>query len=424
MRITINTFGTRGDVQPYIALGLGLKLSGHTVRIVSHRIFESFIKAYQLDFYPIDLDPREVLINQSLAELGNNTLRITRWMKENFRPVLREIFTETLMANQGTELMVNSALSLAGWHVAEKSNIPAIAAFLWPMTPSRHLFGAIGKLPPTWLPFKGLINYYSTKLFNQLFYNMLLPAVNECRQEILNLRPMRAREYWDMDAPQSTTPIIYAYSPIVVPKPPDWGLNQQICGYWFLNTADNYQPPKELSDFLAGGSPPVYIGFGSMVDHEQEKINLLIINAIAENNCRAILLGGWGKLGSGYLPDSILRIDAVPHDYLFPRVAIAIHHGGAGTTAAGFRAGIPNIVVPSFGDQFFWGWQVHKLGVGPKPIPRKRLTIDNLARAIRQVINDDKVNEKAAGISRQIQTENGVDFAVGLIEKFARLGKL
>ena len=224
MKITINTFGTRGDIQPYIALSLGLQQAGHSVRILTHQIFEPFVKEYDLDFYPLDLDPREVLINQALSDLGNNTIRITRWMKENFKPVLREIFEVTLAANQDTELMLNSGLSFAGWHVAEKLSIPSLATFLWPMTPSRHFLGAIGKIPPTWLPFRGVINYYTTKLFNQLFYNLMLSPVNECRKEVLSLRPMKAREYWSLDSPQSATSIIYGYSSIVVPKP----LNHQI----------------------------------------------------------------------------------------------------------------------------------------------------------------------------------------------------
>jgi sterol 3beta-glucosyltransferase len=164
MQITINTFGTRGDIQPYIALGLGLRQAGHPVRIVTHRIFESFVRTYGLDFYPLGVDPREVLISQDLAELGNNPVRITRWLNEKFKPVLREIFEATLAANRDAELMLNSGLSFAGWHVAEKLHIPSMAAFLWPMTPSRHLFGAIGKIPPTWLPFRGMINYYTTTI--------------------------------------------------------------------------------------------------------------------------------------------------------------------------------------------------------------------------------------------------------------------
>ncbi|MFC2053283.1 glycosyltransferase [Chloroflexota bacterium] len=424
MKITVNTFGTRGDIQPYIALSLGLQQFGHSVRIVTHQIFESFVKEHNLDFCPLKLDPRQVLINQALSELGNNIIRINRWMGENFKSALQDIFIATLNANRDAELILNSGLSFAGWHVAEQLDIPALATYLWPVTPSRHLPTASGKIPPDWLPFRGSINYLSTKISNQIFFNILLSSVNQCRKEILDLQPMRAREYWSLDSAQSSTPLIYGYSPVVIPKPPDWTSNQQVSGYWFLDTAKGYQPEKALIDFLADGSPPVYVGFGSMIDHKQEEITQTVISALREINKRGILLGGWSNLGTGQLPGSILRVDAVPHDWLFPQMAAVVHHGGAGTTAAGLRAGAPSVVVPLFGDQFFWGWRVQELGAGPKPIPRNKLTVTNLASAIQQAVDDDSIWSNASVIGQQIRAENGVEAAVRMIEAFARDGHL
>lgn len=424
MKITVNTFGTRGDIQPYIALSLGLQQAGHSVRILTHQIFETFVKEYGLDFYPLQLDPRQVLINQALSKLGNNTIRINRWMEENFKSALQDIFIATLNANRGADLMLNSGLSFAGWHVAEKLKIPAIATYLWPVTPSRHYPATSGKIPPKWLPFRGGINYLSTKLFNQLFFYLLLSSVNRCRKDILDLQPMKFREYWSLDSPRSSTPLIYGYSPVVLPKPPDWSGNQHISGYWFLDTAKDYQPEKTLLDFLANGPPPVYIGFGSMVDHEREKITQIVINALSETNQRGILLGGWSALGSKDLPDFILRIDAVPHDWLFPQMAAVVHHGGAGTTAAGLRAGIPSVIVPTFGDQFFWGWRVHELGAGPEPIPRNKLTAAKLTSVIQQAIYNENIKNIASLISQKIRGENGVDVAVNMIEGFVKNGHL
>jgi sterol 3beta-glucosyltransferase len=422
MKITVNTFGTRGDIQPYIALSLGLQQAGHAVRIVTHQIFESFVREYGLDFYPLHLDPRQVLINQALSELGNNTIRVTRWMEENFKSALRDIFEATLTANRDAELMLNSGLSFAGWHVAEKLDIPALATYLWPVTPSRYLPAATGKIPPAWLPFRGVVNYLSTKLSNQLFFNLMLSQVNQCRKEILDLRPMKAREYWPLDSARGSTSLIYGYSPAVIPKPPDWGDNQQIAGYWFLDTAEGHQPETALLDFLANDPPPVHVGFGSMVDHEQEAIKQLVIDALRETGQRGILLGGWSELGSGDLPDFIFRVHAVPHDWLFPRIAAVVHHGGAGTTAAALQAGVPSVVVPWFGDQFFWGWRVQELGTGPKPISRNKLTTVKLAGAIQQAVSDEAIKHKAAQLGRRIRAEDGVGTAVRLIEAFAREG--
>jgi sterol 3beta-glucosyltransferase len=422
MRITVNTFGTRGDIQPYIALSSGLQRAGYAVRIVTHHIFEPFVKAYGLDFYPLHLDPRQVLINQALSELGNNTIRISRWMKENFESALRDIFEATLAAGRDAELMLNSGLSFAGWHVAEKLGIPALAAYLWPVTPSHHLPTATGKIPPAWLPFRGAANYVSTKLSNQLFFMLMLSLTNQCREEILDLRPMKAREYWPLDSARGSTPFIYGYSPAVIPKPPDWGDNQQITGYWFLDTQEGYRPDTALLDYLADGPPPVSVGFGSMVDHKGQAIDQLVIDALRESGQRGILLGGWSDLGSGDLPDFIFRVDAVPHDWLFPRMAAVVHHGGAGTTAVALRAGVPSVVVPWFGDQFFWGWRVQELGAGPKSISRNKLTTAKLAGAIQQAVSDETIKRKAAQLGRQIGAEDGVGTAVRLIEAFAREG--
>ena len=424
MKITVNTLGTRGDIQPYIALSLGLQQDGHSVRILTHQIFEAFVEEYGLDVYPLQLDPRQVLINQALSELGNNSIRINRWMERNFKDSLQYLFIATLNANRGADIMLNSGLSFAGWHVAEKLNIPAIATYLWPVTPSRHFPAATGKIPPKWLPFRGVVNYLSTKLFNQLFFNLLLSSVNQCRKDILDLKPLTRRDYWSLDSPGSSTPLIYGYSPVVVPRPPDWSGNQHISGYWFLDTAKDHQPEKTLLDFLANGPPPVYLGFGSMVDHEREEITQIVINALRETDQRGILLRGWSALGSGDLPDFILQINEAPHDWLFPKMAGVVHHGGAGTTAAGLRAGVPSVIVPMFGDQFFWGWCVRELGAGPEPIPRNKLTVANLTRAIQQAIYNDDIKNNASQIGQQIRAENGVEIAVSMIEGFVRNGHL
>jgi UDP:flavonoid glycosyltransferase YjiC (YdhE family) len=419
MRITINAFGSRGDVQPYVALGKGLRGAGHDVRLSTHRIFEAFVLEHHLDFFPMEGDPRQVLLTQAVAELGNNPLRVNRWIAENFRPALNEVFHATLDAAQGADLLLNSALSFAGWHVAEKLGIPSIGAYLQPLMPTRAFHNISAPAPPSWLPFKGLYNVLSTKLSNQSFFYMLRPLVNDCRREVLDLPPLSAAYYWRVDSPSARVPILYGYSPSVIPRPPDWGDTQRIAGYWFLDGARNYQPPAELIHFLESGPPPVYVGFGSMVDHEREEIMRVVIEALGQAGQRAILLGGWSDLGSADMPDFILRVNYVPHDWLFPRVASVVHHGGAGTTAAGLRAGVPTVVVPFFGDQPFWAWRVHELGAGPRWIPRKKLTAGKLAAAIQQAVNDPAIIQRAEELGQRIRAEDGIGTGVRLVEQFA-----
>jgi sterol 3beta-glucosyltransferase len=422
LRITINAFGTRGDIQPYLALGRGLQHAGHQVRLSTHKIFETFVCQHELEFFPLNLDPRQVLINQSITELGNNSFLVTRWIQENFKPVMREIFHNTLQSAQEADLLLNSALSFAGWHVAQKLNLPAIGAYLQPLMPSHELPNGLGAIPPAWLPLRGVFNYLSTKLTNQFLFNMLRPLTNTCREEILDLPPLNAAYYWSLDSPSGDTPILYGYSSHVVPKPSDWGSNQQIAGYWFLDQAQDYQPPDALVNFLEGGPPPVYVGFGSMVDHERREVTRLVVEALEGSGQRAVLLGGWSDLGNSTLPDFIFWSETLPHDWLFSHMAAVVHHGGAGTTAAGLRAGKPTVIVPFFGDQFFWGWQVYRLGAGPKPIPRKKLSVEKLASAIQQAVNDKSIQQSAARLGENIRSENGVEKAVRLIERYAHNG--
>jgi sterol 3beta-glucosyltransferase len=418
MRIAINAFGTRGDVQPYIALGKGLKSAGHDVRITTHRSFEGFVREHGLDFSPMEGDPKEILLTQAVADLGINPIRINRWLAENFKPAMDHVFRATLEGAQGADLLLNSPLSFAGWHVAEKLGIAAMAAYLQPVTPTRAFHGMSSPLPPAWLPFRGLYNLLSAKLANQSFFAMTRSLTNACRAEVLGLPPLKAAYYWGIDRASTPIPILYGYSPSVIPKPPDWGDCQQITGYWFLDDAQGYEPPVELTAFLDAGPPPVYVGFGSMVDHEREEMIRLIIEALARSGQRAILLGGWSELGSLELPDFILRVDSVPHDWLFPRVAAVVHHGGAGTTAAGLRAGVPAVIVPFTVDQPFWGWRVHALGVAPQCILRRKLTAEKLAVAIDQAVHDYTMARRAKELGRKIRSEDGIGTAVRLVEQF------
>ncbi len=211
-------------------------------------------------------------------------------------------------------------------------------------------------------------------------------------------------------------PAIYGISPNVLPKPPDWGDNIEITGYWFLDTPADWQPPKDLVDFLLAGPPPVYVGFGSMSIRNPEETTEIVIQALSRTKQRGLLATGWGGLKLADLPDNVFKIDSVPHDWLFSQMAAVIHHGGAGTTAAGLRAGIPTITVPFFVDQPFWGKRVAELGVGPQPIPRKQLSVERLAAAITTVVSDKELQRRVAVLGERIRTEDGVAKAVEVIQ--------
>jgi UDP:flavonoid glycosyltransferase YjiC (YdhE family) len=206
----------------------------------------------------------------------------------------------------------------------------------------------------------------------------------------------------------------------VISKPSDWH-NTHVTGYWFLDAAPDWTPPSDLVDFLQAGSPPVYIGFGSMGNRNPEETADLVLQALAKTGQRAIMLSGWSGMRKENLPDSAYLIDSIPHSWLFPRVAAVVHHGGAGTTAAGLRAGVPTVIIPFFGDQGFWGQQVADLGVGTEPIPRKQLTAQRLAQAIQTAVTDQMMRQRAAALGAKIREEDGIASAVAVIQEIANL---
>jgi sterol 3beta-glucosyltransferase len=415
MRITIATVGTRGDVQAYLALGRGLRAAGHAVAIATDPSFGAFVRASGLDFVSIPADPRQAL-QEDIRKL-TNPIRFSRWAKRQFGPLALRYTSELLAACHETDLLLANPLAFAAFHVAERLGILCLPAYLQPVTPTAAWVTSTGAEAPRWLPARGRLNYTSGHLSNQLFFRLMLPTINACRREVLGLPPLPWKLYAALDiAPE---PIIYGYSPHVVPVPPDWGPWLHVTGYWFNEPDPAYRPPPELAAFLEAGSPPVYVGFGSIVDQEAKAVTRVVVDALAMVGKRGILLGGWSNLGAEPLPPSILRIESAPHDWLFPRMAVVVHHGGAGTTAAGLRAGVPSVIVPYFADQPFWGRRIAALGAGPAPIARKQLTAERLAAGLRNATEDPQMRQRAAGVGQAIHREDGIGCAVEVIERLA-----
>jgi sterol 3beta-glucosyltransferase len=209
-----------------------------------------------------------------------------------------------------------------------------------------------------------------------------------------------------------------AYSPSVIPHPPDWPDSVHITGYLFLESGSDWTPPPDLDRFLAMGDPPVYIGFGSMAGRSPEELAELIAEAIAKSGQRGLLLKGWGGLKPEWVPDEVYVAESVPHSWLFPRVSAVVHHGGAGTTAEGLRTGAPTVIVPFAFDQAFWGRRVRALGAGTDPLPLKRLSADRLAEAIMTAVSDPQIRHRARSCGQAIRAEDGVGDAVRVIEGY------
>ena len=416
MRIVIIAPGTRGDVQPYIALGKGLQSAGHTIRLVSHSNFESLVASYGLEFWSFGNDVKDAVENsdmQALTEKGNFLLLLAKMAKEAQREALR--FAEGgLRAAQGMEIVLSGLGGLfIGIAIAEKLDIPLVQAYVVPFSPTREMSSVLTpKLP-------SVLNRVSHQLTRQLMWQGFRSADTIARKKVLNIPAAPLLGPYDSKSTHNM-PILYGFSPSVIPAPSDWDNHTHITGFWFVDEADDWQPPAALLDFLQAGPAPIYIGFGSMSSRAPEQTADLIIQALTLTNQRAILLSGWGGLQKANIPDSIFMIDAIPHSWLFPRVSAVVHHGGASTTAAGLKAGVPSVIIPFFGDQPFWGQRVAELGVGSKPIPRKQLTAGRLANAIQEVVTNEDIRQRAAKLGKKIQTENGVESAVKIFNELEK----
>ncbi|WP_375511665.1 glycosyltransferase [uncultured Nostoc sp.] len=416
MRITILTIGTRGDVQPFVALGLGLQQAGHTVQLAAPAMFESFIRSYGLNFASLCYDPHKFMAReqgQAHLKSGQNPIAISIEWTKRFRPLIERFLAESWSICQGTEAIICSVWHFGGVHIAEKLGVPCYLADAHPLSPTREFPIFIS---PQGLRLGGIYNQLTYTLVEEIFWQLIRPAINQWRVHTLGL-PTLPR-FGGAALSRNRLPILCHYSPSVIPKPADWSDLNHITGYWFIDISSDWQPPVDLVDFLANGPPPVYVGFGSMFSDDPQALASLVVKALALSGQRGILLTGWGGLSNADLPDSIFKIDSIPHDWLFPQVAAIVHHGGAGTTGAGLRSGVPSILVPFFADQPSWGHRVAHLGVGPAPIPLKELSAERLAAAIQSAISDETMKARARALGLQIQAEDGVAKAVEVFHQY------
>lgn len=416
MNITILTLGSRGDVQPYVALGVGLKAAGYNVTVCTGRNFESFITDHGLNYGFMDADFLQILQDPATRKSMQGRGNPMKLMRDVFG-LLRRVLDGAWQAAQGSDAIIYHLKAMAGYHIAEKLRIPAFASLPVPMLTPTAEFPSL--LLPPWLRLGPAFNRFSHSATLALISAPYGRMINRWRKETLGLppRPLFAGERVMNGRP---LPVLYPFSRHVIPPPADWDDSTHVTGYWFLDDEAGWQPSEALLDFLDAGPAPVYVGFGSMTWNDPQAAARNVITALEQTGRRGILAPGWGGLAAADLPPSVFLLDSAPHDWLFPRMAAVVHHGGAGTTAAGLRAGKPTIICPFLADQPFWGRRVHALGVGPEPIPQKRLTADALAAVIQMATSDTAMQARAAELGERIRAEDGVANAVEIVNRVVR----
>jgi len=417
VRIDILAIGSRGDVQPYVALGMGLQKAGHQVRVVTLGGFEELVRSCGLDHFCIGSSPGEI---SSTAE-GRDWVR-QRASASGFLKGFVRVASSLIEAGiarywqvcQDVEALAVSGMGLLiGVHLAERLGVPLIRTQLSPFVHTRYDWAGQKNLTTA---LKGDLTAFLHAAFRFVLWSKLRGKVNATRHSVLSLPPLPLISPF-RPLEKQRLPLLDGYSPTVVPRPPDWGEWIHVTGFWTLDDPEEWSPPSDLADFLNSGPPPVFVGFGSTPFPEPERTVSMVTRALERAGKRGILLAGGSGLPTGRLAPEVMSIPFVPHAWLFSRVSAAVHHGGAGVTGAALRAGLPSVVVPVFADQPFWGDRVFQLGAGPRPIPAKHLSEDALASAV-QATGNQTMRSRASEIGKRMQQENGVARAVEILEQY------
>jgi len=411
--LTILALGSRGDVLPCAVLGHGLQAAGYDVRVISFANFGPMVARYGLDFEPVPGDAEMLLTGSggiALAESGRSVWKMWRSVKALFWDLttgIADVLSQPHIWH--TDAIVNQLPGgLYGADLAEKLNIPHVAAAVIPMVRTRA-FPMVAF--PTWPALLPGYNALTYRLAEQIVWSGFRKAINQWRRDMLGLA---GRPFFGDFHRVSHIPTLLGFSETIVPRPPDWGDNVHYTGYWRPEEPD-WTPPPDLLEFLASGPPPIFVGFGSMTVRDPQRVTQVVLEALRHTGQRGVLQAGWAGIGQGTLPESVCLLDYAPYGWLFPRMAAVLHHGGSGTTGFGLRAGVPSILTPFLFDQFYWGQRLQALGVGPPPVPFKKMTVPRLVTAIETAVSDPAMRRRAADLGRQLRQEDGVAAAVAVV---------
>jgi len=408
MRITMICIGSTGDVRPYIVLGRELKARGHEITICAFSDFEQMALREGFHFKSVNGDVKKLMANLMNGSTGIGFLKQVRAsLIDCIDPFLDDIVS----ACDDAQALIGTYLGQVFHSIAEVRRIPYIQTHYFPMDKN-------AETPITSAP-----GQHAGKVWNLASYQVgyfVISAMekyylSEWRQQHgMTPRKLESKPSYEING--HTVPVLYAMSPLVMPRPSAWGENIHMTGYWLDNNSQtDYQPDEALVRFLEAGEKPVYIGFGSMVSGDMGETLGIVLDAIEQSGVRAILSRGWG---GGEIPErrDLFVADFVPHDWLFRHVSAVVHHGGAGTTAAGIQAGCPSLIIPFGGDQPFWAARVQDLGIGPKAIPRDKLTVSRLSKALTDLTTTGKYRVAARELGERLRLENGAVIAANIIE--------
>lgn len=399
MRLAIVTFGTDGDTRPLAALARAWRAAGHEAVLLADARSLDAVCALGMPAHPLSGDIRDLFARWGQEGARGTARAMTRLCNTHAAAWMRQA---AAVARDCDGIVASGLSGFVGLSVAEHLGIPAVGAGMFPLTPSRASPSPL--LPPSRVP--AFLNHASMRFTNQLVWVSLRKALNRARHEVLGLPPRE--RLW------TGHPMLYGISPTLLPTPSDWPANATLCGQWALPADRAYAARPDLQRFLDAGEPPVYVGFGSMTGVDMRMLLANVTTALAGR--RAVFWPGWNGTDGMALPDNVHCIDATPHDWLFPRTAAVIHHGGSGTTHSALRAGKPSIVIPFAGDQPFWAACLQRLGVAPPALPARCLDAGRLADAL-AFVGRSSVVARARELGARMAAEDGLGVAISILQR-------
>ena len=399
MRILIAAAGSRGDVAPYTGLGNALLRAGHEVALAAPDAFAPLAREAGLEFRGLP----------ARAEGGGAAT------KRELMRTAAEFVTEhgqgfAAAMDRGTDLLLLSTTTAPlGWHLSEATGTPAIGAYLVPTAPTGDFPPVVTAARSLGRPGNRTAGRFALRMADRLYTG----AVADLRRSLglppLTPRAMRRRQE------RADWPVLHGFSTALVPRPSDWRPGLEVVGTWWPYVGEARQLTAEVEDFLAAGARPVFIGFGSMAAGQGERLGDIAVRALRRAGLRGILQTGAAGLAAD--GDDVLTVGDVPHALLFPRVAAVVHHAGAGTSAAGLRAGVPAVPVPVAADQPFWAGRLAALGAAGDPIPFRSLTAEALAGALGRVVRQQSYSRAAVTAARLMAAEDGAGAVAKAVER-------
>lgn len=418
------TDGSRGDVQPYLALAYALNRAGHTATLVGPRLYGDFAAEFDVPFAPLN---DELVRLQSSPEvrglyLNNDDPQVQRRLRESTIALFPRVFPLMMRemwdaASDGADLIVYSPSSRQVTHqIAERLGVPHVLASLYPHHVVSREYSPGPGLRPT------ATNLEDHARVNRPLEPPLSDWVGQWRTDVLGLAPRDDYTDFRTDVHGNPTPVLHGFSPHVLKPAADWPEWVHTTGFWTLPRRPDWQPPAELVRFLEQGPTPISVGFGSMFGGDPEATGELVVEAVSAAGERAVVVEGWGGIRVVDPPENVMVVRDVPYDWLFPRVRAAVHAGGTGTYNAALVAGLPQMACPFHNEQQMWADHVHGLGVSAPPVKFRELTAEALRSGIVTATTDPAIARNAQRLAEKLSPESPLEDAVRVLERVRRAG--